>query len=91
MGTIGSVISWVFFGFVVGLIARALYPGRQKLGCLTTVGLGIAGSLVGGFISYLLGYDPQAGAFRGAGWIMSILGAILVVATWLYTQRDRPA
>jgi uncharacterized membrane protein YeaQ/YmgE (transglycosylase-associated protein family) len=91
MGTIGSVISWIFFGFVVGLIARALYPGRQKLGCLTTVGLGIAGSLVGGFISYLLGYDPEAGAFRGAGWIMSILGAVIVVAVWLYSKRDRVA
>ena len=89
MGTIGSVVSWVFFGFVIGLIARAIYPGRQKLGCVWTVGLGIVGSLVGGFISWLLGYDPAAGAFRGAGWIMSIVGALIVVATSLYTQRDR--
>jgi uncharacterized membrane protein YeaQ/YmgE (transglycosylase-associated protein family) len=41
--------------------------------------LGIVGSLLGGFASWLLGYHPEAGPLRGAGWIMSIVGALIVV------------
>ena len=89
MGAIGSFIAWACFGLVVGLIARALYPGRQKLGFLGTMVLGVVGSLVGGFISWMMGYDPQDGAFQGAGWILSIIGALIVVWGALYMQRDR--
>ncbi|HUE73280.1 MAG TPA: GlsB/YeaQ/YmgE family stress response membrane protein [Pirellulaceae bacterium] len=91
MGTIGSIISWVVFGLVIGLIARFLYPGRQPMGLLTTMVLGIVGSLVGGFISWGLGFRPEEGAFRGAGWIMSILGALIVVWVSLYlSSRSTP-
>lgn len=81
MGTIGAILVWMMFGLIVGLIARMLYPGRQSMGLIATMFLGIAGSLVGGFISYMFGFDPEDGAFQGSGWIMSIVGAILVV--WL--------
>jgi uncharacterized membrane protein YeaQ/YmgE (transglycosylase-associated protein family) len=91
MGTIGSVIAWACFGLVVGLVARALYPGRQKMSFLATMVLGVIGSLVGGFISWMMGYDPQDGAFQGAGWILSIIGALIVVWAALYMQRDRTA
>jgi uncharacterized membrane protein YeaQ/YmgE (transglycosylase-associated protein family) len=64
-----------------GLIARLLYPGRQPIGFIATMILGVVGSLLGGFISYLFGFHPEAGAFRGGGWIMSIIGALIVV--WL--------
>ncbi|MEX2027061.1 MAG: GlsB/YeaQ/YmgE family stress response membrane protein [Pirellulaceae bacterium] len=91
MGTIGSIISWVVFGLVIGLIARLLYPGRQPMGLLTTMVLGIVGSLVGGFISWGLGFRPEEGAFRGAGWIMSIVGALIVVWVSLYlSSRSTP-
>lgn len=89
MGAIGSIIAWAFFGILVGVIARALYPGRQKMGFLATMILGIVGSLVGGFISWMMGYDPQDGAFQGAGWILSIIGALIVVWAALYMQRER--
>jgi uncharacterized membrane protein YeaQ/YmgE (transglycosylase-associated protein family) len=81
MGTLGTIISWAVFGLVVGLIARMLYPGRQPMGFIATMILGIVGSLLGGFVSFLLGFHPQDGAFQGAGWIMSIIGAMIVV--WL--------
>ena len=89
MDAIGSFIAWACFGLVVGLIARAVYPGSQKMGFLTTMILGVVGSLVGGFISWMMGYDPQDGAFQGAGWIMSIIGALIVVTVALYAQRNR--
>ena len=78
---LGSIISWAVFGLIVGLIARALYPGRQSFGFLGTTILGIVGSLLGGYIAYIFGFRPEAGAFSGGGWIMSIIGAMLV--TWL--------
>jgi uncharacterized membrane protein YeaQ/YmgE (transglycosylase-associated protein family) len=85
MSTLGAIIVWCVFGLVVGLIARMLYPGRQSMGLLMTMVLGIAGSLVGGFISWALGFRPEDGAFRGAGWIMSIVGALIVVWLGLFT------
>ena len=89
MGTIGAILSWIIFGFVVGLLARALYPGKQKLGVPNTIALGIGGSIVGGLIAWALGYRPDGGAFQGAGWIMSIVGALIVVwgATALGAKR----
>jgi Predicted membrane protein len=84
MGTLGTVISWAVFGLVIGAIARFLYPGKQPMGWLATMALGIIGSFVGGLISWACGFRPEEGAFRGAGWIMSVIGALLVVWGGLY-------
>jgi uncharacterized membrane protein YeaQ/YmgE (transglycosylase-associated protein family) len=79
MATLGTFISWIVFGLVIGLIARFLYPGPQPMGVLSTILLGVAGSLTGGLISWALGYSPELVPFRNPGWIMSILGAMLLV------------
>lgn len=76
---IGTIISWIVFGLVVGLIARALYPGHQGMGFVATTILGVLGSLVGGLIAWAFGFRPEDGPFAGAGWIMSIIGAMIVV------------
>ncbi len=86
---IGSIISWIVFGLVVGLIARALYPGRQKIGIPSTIALGIAGSIVGGLIAWAFGNRPDEGAFAGAGWILSIVGALIVVFAALRLSRPK--
>ena len=94
MNTLGTIISWAVFGLFIGLIARLLYPGRQPMGFITTMILGIIGSFVGGFISWAFGFRPEEGAFRGAGWIMSIVGALIVVWAGLFmasrTSGTRP-
>ena len=46
-----GILSWIFWGLFVGAIARLLLPGRQKIGILWTVALGVAGSIVGGFLA----------------------------------------
>ena len=66
----------VIVGFVVGLIARALLPGDQKLGIIMTAVLGIVGSFLAGFIGQAIGWY-QAG--QGAGFIGSVVGAIVVL------------
>lgn len=63
-------------GFVVGLIARAVLPGTQKLGFILTAVLGIVGSYVAGFLGQAMGWY---GAGQGAGFIGSVLGAMLVL------------
>jgi uncharacterized membrane protein YeaQ/YmgE (transglycosylase-associated protein family) len=72
MGIIGMII----VGFIVGLIARAIMPGDQKLGIILTTILGIVGALVAGFLGDALGMY-EAG--EGVGWIASVVGAIIVL------------
>jgi uncharacterized membrane protein YeaQ/YmgE (transglycosylase-associated protein family) len=69
----------VIVGFVVGLLARALLPGDQKLGLIMTAVLGIVGSFVAGFIGQAVGWY-QAG--QGAGFIGSVVGAIIVLLVY---------
>jgi uncharacterized membrane protein YeaQ/YmgE (transglycosylase-associated protein family) len=73
-------------GFVVGLIARAILPGTQKLGLILTAVLGIAGSFIAGFIGQALGWY-EAG--EGAGFIGSIVGAIVLLFVWSKVQGSR--
>ncbi|MGB6241784.1 MAG: GlsB/YeaQ/YmgE family stress response membrane protein [Castellaniella sp.] len=75
MGIIGMII----VGFIIGLIARAIMPGEQKLGIIMTTILGVVGSVVAGYLGAALGLY-QAG--QGAGWIGSIVGALIVL--WIY-------
>ncbi|MGB6006818.1 GlsB/YeaQ/YmgE family stress response membrane protein [Castellaniella sp.] len=71
-----GIISMIVVGFIVGLIARAIMPGEQKLGIIMTTILGIVGSVVAGYLGAALGLY-QAG--QGAGWIGSIVGALIVL------------
>jgi uncharacterized membrane protein YeaQ/YmgE (transglycosylase-associated protein family) len=88
MELIGTLLSWAVFGLVVGAIARFLYPGRQPMSLWMTMLLGIVGSFLGGFVSWMVGFRPEEGAFRGAGWIMSIVGAMVVVWIALYAASQ---
>jgi len=83
-----SMITWAAFGLIIGLIARLLYPGRQPMGILMTMVLGVVGSFLGGFVSWMFGFDPADGPFQGAGWIMSIVGALVVVWIGLFAASN---
>jgi uncharacterized membrane protein YeaQ/YmgE (transglycosylase-associated protein family) len=74
-----EILGWIVFGLIIGLIARALYPGTQKLGIPNTIALGIAGSILGGLISWAWQGRPPGGAWQGSGVILSIVGALIVV------------
>lgn len=76
-----SIIGTIVVGFIVGLLARFFYPGAVDMGIFTTTLLGIAGSILGGFLSGLIWKAPD-GNFHPAGWVMSILGAVILI--WVY-------
>jgi uncharacterized membrane protein YeaQ/YmgE (transglycosylase-associated protein family) len=84
------LISWIVFGFVVGLIARAIAPGPQAMGFVGTTLLGIAGSFVGGIVGNLL-YGGPVLAAHPSGWIGSIIGALIVMALVGFMARRAPA
>ena len=77
------IIWYIIIGFIVGLIARAIMPGAQHLGFIMTTLLGIVGSIVGGFIGRLFSKPEPGSAFHPAGFIMSIIGAIIVLFIYL--------
>ena len=76
-----GIIWTIIVGLIVGAIARWLMPGTQSMGWIMTSILGIAGSIVGGFVSSLIWKSPD-GKFHPAGWFLSILGAIAVLWLW---------
>lgn len=81
-----SLIWAVVIGFIAGLIARAIHPGDDKAGFWVTAALGIGGSLLMTFLGQLLGwYDRH----EEAGFIMSVIGAVIVLAIYNFIQRKR--
>lgn len=81
-----GILSWILFGLVVGVIAKLLMPGRDPGGFIVTILLGIAGALIGGFLGRAMGLYS---ANEGAGWLMSILGAIVLLALYRLMVRRR--
>jgi uncharacterized membrane protein YeaQ/YmgE (transglycosylase-associated protein family) len=77
----GWIISSLISGLIIGAIARFLTPGQDRMGCLMTAVLGIAGSFVGGFIATLLWRDSRY-ELRPAGFLLSLVGAILLLLLW---------
>lgn len=80
-----TLLSWAVFGIFIGAIARLLWPGRHSMGLLRTMLLGVAGSVVGGLITMALRGGPDP--YEPAGYLMSILGAILVL--WISGSSAR--
>lgn len=77
---VAFIVVLIVIGLIAGLLARLLVPGRDHMGILGTIVLGIVGSFVGGFIWNLIEYHKVApNKFHTVGIIGSILGAIVVL------------
>jgi len=73
------VILYLIFGFIVGLVARAIMPGADHMGLLYTSLVGIVGSLIGGLLGGVISKPASGAAFHPAGFFMSILGALILL------------
>jgi uncharacterized membrane protein YeaQ/YmgE (transglycosylase-associated protein family) len=83
-----GIIAWIVFGFVIGLLARAIVPGRQHMGLVMTTLLGVAGSLVGGLVASAFGGGSITG-LHGAGFLGSLIGAVLLLVIAGVATRPR--
>jgi uncharacterized membrane protein YeaQ/YmgE (transglycosylase-associated protein family) len=84
VGWLFSLIWHLIIGVIIVAIARFLMPGRDAMGCLATAILGIIGSVVGGFIGRLLFGARDGNGMLRPSFIMSVIGAVLVL--WLWRQ-----
>ena len=81
-----TVIGWILFGLIVGVLAKLVMPGRDPGGIIVTMLIGIAGSMVGGLIGRAMGmYGPG----QAAGFLMSFLGAVILLTLHRVMVRRR--
>ena len=81
-----AVLGWIVFGLIVGALAKLVMPGRDPGGIIVTMLIGIAGSLLGGFLGRAMGfYGPN----QAAGFLMSFLGAVVLLALYRMVARRR--
>jgi len=87
-----SFMGWIITGLIAGSLAKLFVPGRQPLGCLLTLGLGLVGSFVGGMISsFVFGPDPMDPGLHASGLILSTIGAVIVLFAYIaLLQRRTP-
>jgi uncharacterized membrane protein YeaQ/YmgE (transglycosylase-associated protein family) len=71
-----SILGWLLFGLVAGAIARLLVPGRDPMGWIGTIVLGLVGSFVGGLVARAL-FDSD-----GVGLVGSVIGAVIVLVAY---------
>jgi uncharacterized membrane protein YeaQ/YmgE (transglycosylase-associated protein family) len=85
-----SLLAWIILGLIAGLVAKALVPGRDPGGCVITILVGIAGALVGGWLSTLLGFGGLAGGLDLRNLVIAVLGAIVLLVLWrlLFGRRS---
>ena len=81
-----NIIALIVVGLIVGALAKLVMPGRDPGGFIITILLGIAGSLVGGAIARAMGFYAEG---QAAGWIVSILGAMLLLLAYRMVAKPR--
>lgn len=93
MGLLWAIISWIIIGGLIGLIARAVMPGKQSMSLALTVVLGVVGAIVGGLIGGLLGGDGVSGIMSNP-WsigtiLLAVLGALIVMVIYGFATKGR--
>lgn len=81
-----GILGWILFGLIVGAVAKLVMPGRDGGGIIVTMLLGIAGAVIGGFVGRALGFYGDSEA---AGFLMSLVGAVLLLAMYRMFSRRR--
>jgi uncharacterized membrane protein YeaQ/YmgE (transglycosylase-associated protein family) len=81
-----GIISWIILGLIVGVIAKFIMPGKDPGGIVVTILLGIAGALIGGFISSSLGFGAVSG-FNVQSLIIAVCGSIVLLIIYRIVKK----
>jgi uncharacterized membrane protein YeaQ/YmgE (transglycosylase-associated protein family) len=73
-----GIIAWVIFGLIAGAIARFIMPGKQPVGLLATILVGVGGAVVGGLIGTQLGFGKVSG-FDFGSFAIAVVGALVLL------------
>lgn len=86
-----GIISWIIWGLLVGLAARALLPGRQPIGLLWTVALGVAGSIAGGFLATEVLDIADTDEFDFGSFLIAVATSMLLLSLYVrFAARRSP-
>lgn len=77
------LLQLIVVGLIAGALARLIVPGRDRIGCLGTIALGMVGSFIGGFLGFVLfGRNLEEGAIQPSGLFGSIVGSVIALLLW---------
>ncbi|HKP40974.1 GlsB/YeaQ/YmgE family stress response membrane protein [Mycobacterium sp.] len=80
---IGTIISAIVVGAIVGALARLIMPGKQSIGIIMTIVLGILGSLIGSWVTYQVGYSNSNGGWAVIPFLVGVVVAVVLIAAYL--------
>lgn len=80
---LGTILGAIIGGLIIGALARLVMPGKQNIGVIVTIALGVLGSIVGSWLSYKFGYDNANGGFEIIPFLVGIIVAVVLIAAYL--------
>jgi uncharacterized membrane protein YeaQ/YmgE (transglycosylase-associated protein family) len=80
---IGTILSALVIGLIVGALARLIMPGKQNIGMIMTIVLGALGAFIGTWLTYQLGYSNSNGGFKIIPFLVGIIVAIVLIAIYV--------
>ena len=83
-----SILGWIVFGLIVGIVAKLLMPGRDPGGMIVTILLGIVGALTGGFLGRVMGLYGEGDP---VGFVMAVLGSVILLIVYRLVASRRSA
>lgn len=81
------IVFWVVLGLIMGYLARAILPGKQKIGLIPTLIVGVIGSFVGGIVAYAINPAWVASAIEWQGLVAALVGSLVMLIIYCLIFR----
>jgi uncharacterized membrane protein YeaQ/YmgE (transglycosylase-associated protein family) len=85
-----SILAWIVFGLLAGVVAKWLMPGKEPGGWIITTVLGIVGAVVGGYLGTLFGFGDVSG-FDFRSFLIAVVGALVLLAVYHFIMNRQKA
>jgi uncharacterized membrane protein YeaQ/YmgE (transglycosylase-associated protein family) len=86
---IGTIVSAIVVGLIIGAFARLIMPGRQRIGVVMTIVLGVLGSFIGTWVTYQFGYRNENGGFEIIPFLVGVVVAIILISIYIAITGPR--